>query len=222
MATFQNISVPLGGQPAIYQISIRAPQSGFADFATYTFPLTPSSLRVERSSLSSYTDVQGDPTTQGVTRVVDTYGLSPPTFIIEGTTGWDRHSADGFLLTGLQSIQALQAFLAQYASLNQIQRQTNNPNLYALEFYDYFGNNFWQIEPVGPQMIRQSADRPLLTYYRFRWVGIQPVGIPLFGLVDALASTLGTSAPQAAINAGLTVGAFLTAYGPTGPSSLIP
>ena len=143
-------------QPALYQLSIRAPGQAFAELATITFPITPSALRVERSSLSSFAETQGPPSSQGVTRIVDTYGLAPPVFTIEGTTGWDRHSTDGYIITGLQSTQLIAQFLQRYAELNQVQRQSGNPQLYALEFYDYFSLNFWQVEPVGPQGFRQT------------------------------------------------------------------
>jgi hypothetical protein len=218
---FRTLSV---GQyaPALYQLSIRAPGQAFAELATYTFPLTPTSLRMERNSLSSFADTQGPPTSQGVTRVVDTYGLSPPVFLIEGTTGWDRHSSDGFILTGLQSIQLLQRFLAQYATLNQVQRTSGNPSLYALEFYDYFSNNFWQVEPIGPQGIYQTADRTKLVYYRFRWAAVKPVGVPVLGELDALAVTIATPAATAAISAARTLGAMLVAYGPTGLAGALP
>ena len=215
---FRTLSVP-PSVPAVYQISIRAPGQAFAELSTYTFPLTPTSLRVENNAMSSYSETQGPASSQGVTRIVDTYGVAPPIFTIEGTTGWDRHMSDGYVLTGLQSIQLLSAFLARYAQLNQSQRASGNPNLYALEFYDYFGDNFWQVEPVGPQILRQAADRPLLIYYRFRWAGVRPVGIPVLGFVDALAQTLGANPAVAAVNAASTLGAMLEAYAPTGATT---
>src|ERR1700733_15132572 len=116
---------------AVYQISIRAPGAAFAELSTYTFPLTPSSLRKSRPAMSSFTDTQsqagsslisalipGYGSSQGVQRVMDRYGLAPPIITIEGTTGWDYHLSDGFVITGLQSIQLLLAFLNQYAALN--------------------------------------------------------------------------------------------------------
>jgi hypothetical protein len=209
-------------QLALYQVSIRDPLNYWADLATYTFPLTPTLLRMERNSLSNFADIQGPPGSDGVMRVMDTYGLAPPMWVIEGTTGWDQHATDGMLLTGLQSIMLLQQFLAKYAQLNQIQRQAGNPNLYQLEFYDYFQQQFWQIEPVGPQGIRMSADRTKLTYYRFRWAGIQPVGIPLTGVADEVLNILGQSAAQTAITTAQTLGATLLSYGPTGVASSIP
>ena len=203
-------------QPAIYQLSIRAPGQAFAELATYTFPLTPTVLRKERNALSTFMETQGPPGSNGVTRIVDSYGLSPPIWTIEGTTGWDRHAMDGYVLTGLQSMQLLEQFLARYEQLNQMQRQQGNVQLYALEFYDYFRNDFWQIQPSGPQGIRQTSDRTKLVYYRFRWIGIQPIAMPLAGEIDALLTTITTPAVTAAFQAARTVGAMLVAYGPTG------
>lgn len=216
--TFRTIPVGLGTQPAVYQLSIRAPGQTFAELSTYTFPLSPSRLRMARSSLSSFVDTQGSASSQGVTRVMDVYGLAPPIYTIEGTTGWDRHMSDGYVLTGLQSMQLLAAFLAQYATLNQQQRASGNPNYYTLEFYDYFGDNFWQVEPIGPQIFNQSNDRPTLIYYRFSWAAVKPAGVPVLGVVDALAGLVSSSAAQAAINAAQTLGAFTTAYAPFGLS----
>lgn len=213
---FRTLPVGLGIFPALYQLSIRAPGQQFAELSTFTFPLTPSQLRADRSSLSSFSDTQGPPASQGVTRVVDTYGLSPPVFTVEGTTGYDRHMSDGFILTGLQSLQLLAAFLAQYATLNQRQRAAGNPQFYTLEFYDYYLSQFWQVEPIGPQTFRQSVERTTLVYYRFRWAAVKPAGTPLLGEIDALANLLATPATQAAINAASTLGAILTAYSPGG------
>jgi hypothetical protein len=171
---------------------------------------------MERSSLSSFSDTQGPASSQGVTRVVDTYGLAPPIYTIEGTTGLDRHLSDGYVLTGLQSMQLLAKFLEQYATLNKQQQIVGNPNTYSLEFYDYYMDQFWVVEPVGPQVFRMGNDRPSLVYYRFRWAAVRPAGVPVLGLIDALAGTLGASTAQAAINAASTMTAFLTAYAPAG------
>lgn len=215
---FRTITVPVS-QPCMYQISIRAPGQMFAEFSTYTFPLSPSMLQSSRPAMSSFSDVRGPVSSQGITRTVDRYGLAPPLFTIEGTTGWDRHLIDGYVLTGLQSLQLLKQFLERYETLNQTQIAAGNPNLYSLEFYDYFMQQFWQIEPIGPQQIRQTSDRPLLTYYRFHWAAVKPVGMPIAGEADALAQTLLTPTAVAAVNAVSTLGAVLTAYAPTGAVS---
>jgi hypothetical protein len=202
--------------PALYQLSIRAPNQAFSELITYTFPLSPTSIRMERNALSSFSETQGPSSTLGVTRIVDHYGLSPPIYTIEGTTGWDRHATDGYVLTGLQSMQLLDKFLQRYAELNSVQVQSGVSQMYALEFYDYFTQNFWQVEPVGPQGFRQTADRTKLVFYRFRWAAIQPVGIPIIGETDALLTVLGKPAAAAAINAAETIGAMLNSYSPVG------
>jgi hypothetical protein len=214
---FRTIPVGLGSKPALYQLSIRAPGQTFSEFSTYTFPITPSQLRADYSSLSTFTDTQGPSSSQGVTRVVDIYGLAPPVFTLEGTTGYDMHMSDGFILSGTAAMALLAKFLSQYATLNQVQRQSGNSQFYTLEFYDYFQQQFWQVEPVGPQMYRQANDRPNLIYYRFRWAAYAPAGVPILGEIDAFANLLATPAEQAAINAAQTVGALLTSYGPSGP-----
>lgn len=201
---------------ALYQLSIRNPSQSYAELSTYTFPLTPTSVRSEPSSLSTIMDTQGPPVQNGVSRVVDTFGLSPPMFIIEGTTGWDRHSADAFALTGLQSMITLRNFLEQYVQLNQVQIQSGNPNLYALEFYDYFTSQFWQVEPVGRQSVIQSVRQPTLSYYRFQWAGVCPVRQPVENEVDQLAYLLALSVSQSVTNTLQTINDMTLAYTPAG------
>lgn len=214
---YRTISVPTF-QPALYQLSIRAPQNAFAEMITYTFPLTPSSIRITRDSMTSYANTQGPSQSQGVTRQFDIFGLSPPTFIIEGTTGWDLHATDGFIIPGLVSMQLLKKLLDQYATLNKEQQEAGNPQMYALEFYDFFQDNFWQVEPVGPQVIRQSNDRPLLSYYRFMLAGVQPVGVSPFAVIDALANRF---APAAGVAIASTTNALVNFFGGYGPTGLL-
>lgn len=203
-------------QIALYQLSIRSPGQAFADFNTYTFPLSPASLRTEPVALSSFTNTQGTPAQLGVSRIVDTFGMAPPIFTIEGTTGWDRHSTDGFILTGLQSMRLLQNFIKEYISLNQAQIQAGNPNLYALEFYDYFMAQFWQVEPIGPVMIRQVNDRPLLSFYRFQMAGIKPVRESPYSDATALALLLSTPSTSVLADMTAAVSAMTSVYALSG------
>ena len=46
-------------------------------------------------------------------------------------------------------------------------------------------DQFWVVEPVGPQVFRMGSDRPTLVYYRFRWAAVRPAGVPVLGLADA-------------------------------------
>lgn len=201
---------------ALYQLSVRDPSQAFADLMTYTFPLSPAAVRSEPNALSTFSDTQGTSLQSGVSRVVDTYGLAPPIFTIEGTTGWDRHSTDGYVLDGLQSIILLRNFIDTYIQLNQIQREAGNPKLYALEFYDYFTSQFWQCEPIGPQVIRQSNDRPQLSFYRFRLAAICPVRLTVANVEDALLHILNVPILQAVVSAAESVNTMLGTYGPAG------
>lgn len=203
-------------QPALYQLSIRAPGEAFGELMTYTFPITPSSIQTVRTGLSTYAETQGPSQQDGVTRQIDTFGLSPPTFLIEGTTGWDFHSADGFILTGLASMHLLQSILQTYASLNKQQQESGNPQMYTLEFYDFFGDNFWQVEPIGPQILRQSNDRPLLSYYKFRLVGVRPIGVTALTVVDLIATSLATAVGYVIGNTINTFSNLFSGFGPTG------
>ena len=71
----------------------------------------------------------GPPLTTGVTRSIDDFGIAPVMYLIEGTTGWDRHQTDGMIFTGLQSVQQLQLLIRTFAALNQQQKLANNPAL---------------------------------------------------------------------------------------------
>jgi hypothetical protein len=204
-------------QQVLYSLRLCAPVVDSIEISTYTFPLSPSSLRMERSSMSSFSDTQGPILTQGVSRVMDTYGLAPPIFTIEGTTGWDLHSGDGYSLTGLQSMQQLAAFLATYADLNQVQRAAGIPYLYSLEFYDYFTSNFWKIEPVGPQIFQQDASRPQLVYYRFRWAATIPAG-GVIDILDEIVNTFSVGSQLASSGLGQNIGGILGNYSPSGPA----
>jgi hypothetical protein len=181
---FSTVKVP-NLRLALYTLSIRSPGFSLLSFFTYTFPISPSALQKSPTAMSSIYDTSGPPSTQGVTRSVDSYGMAPPTYTLEGTTGWDRHQTDGLIFTGLQSIQQIQYLMSLYAALNQKQKQANNPSLYSLEFYDYFNQEFWQVEPIGPQEIRQSDRAPTLQYYRFRFAAIAPVSAPLISDIFA-------------------------------------
>ena len=214
---FRTVTVP-ADQPVLYQLSIRAPGNGASEVATYTFPLSPSALRSSNNALNAYYNTRGpsnQPGSPGVVRNIDRYGITPPIFTIEGTTGWDRHNTDGYAYTGLQSIQTLQQFLIYYEQLNQQQIEANNPSLYTLEFYDYFTNQFWCIDPSGEQIVRQSADRPLLTYYRFVWVATVPVGTVQNSGPDEVSQIVNANPGQVTITTANALSAVTTTYGPT-------
>ena len=182
--SFSTVKVP-NTQLALYTLSIRSPGYSLLSFFTYTFPISPGSLRKAPTAMSALYDTSGPVLTNGVTRNIDSFGLAPPIYTLEGTTGWDRHATNGLIFTGLQSIQQLQYLISLYAQLNQQQKQANNPSLYTLEFYDYFNQEFWQVEPIGEMEIRQSERAPTLQYYRLRFAAVQQVSAPLISDVFA-------------------------------------
>jgi hypothetical protein len=182
--SFSTVKVP-NTRLALYTLSIRSPGFSALSFFTYTFPISPGALRKAPTAMSAIYDTSGPVLKNGVKRDVDSFGLAPPIYTLEGTTGWDRHQTDGMIFTGLQSIQQLQYLISLYAQLNQAQKQANNPSLYTLEFYDYFNQEFWQVEPMGEMEISQSERAPTLQYYRLRFAAVQQVSAPLISDVFA-------------------------------------
>jgi hypothetical protein len=201
---FSTLPVSIVGQGiAIYALSIRAPGTSGIPLPgqTFIFPMSPQNVRKEPVTLTTIYDVQGPPSTYGVTRQGDQWGQAPPTYLIRGTTGWKRHSTDGFLTSGKQAIGNIQALLSQYAQLNQEKMLQGATQFYTLEFYDYWMNDFWQVEPVGPQVFEQSADRPIITYYTFRLACIRSVSAPIPPLVVDLIGSLFSAGAQVASGA---------------------
>lgn len=188
--TFRTIPVP-PYKPALYTLSIRSPGFAAAPYSVYTFPMSPASVHKTYTAMSAMYDTAGTPAQLGVQREMDIFGNSPVIYTLEGTTGWQRHSNDAYAWTGQQSIQNLQYLLNLYAQLNQEQMQSGIQSLYTLEFYDYFNNEFWQVEPIGEQGIFQDAGQPLWQRYRFTLPGIKRVDAPIFSsLADPIGQLL--------------------------------
>lgn len=181
--SFNNLPLP-NTKLALYTLSIRQPQPPNAQVQTYTFPLSPAAISKSYMALSNIFDVAGSAQQNGVQRVIDTYGNTPVTYVLQGTTGWQYHGTDGFSLTGLESIAEIQKALNRFAQLNKQQQVNNQTQLYLLEFYDFFANEFWQVVPVGPQVIQQNAQRPLLFDYSFRLAGVKDLSAPNAPTVD--------------------------------------
>lgn len=209
--SFQTIPLP-NTQIALYTISICDPTTG-QSVLTWTFPISPKNITQTFSSLTNIYDVAGPSSTYGVTRVVDMYGNTPVTYRIEGTTGWQRHSTDGFQSTGMQSIAAIQSALNQFAAYNANQQLSNNSNLYTMRFYDYFSGQFWQVVPMGPQVIRQDDQKPLLFFYSFNLVGVANLSDPIQDTTnDPVQSALSVSSSQAISNLSSSLTSTLTGY----------
>lgn len=197
-------------QFATYSLSIRAPGIAAAPYLTYAFPLSPQSIKREFTVLSSVYDVAGPPTSNGVTRIVDGYGKTSPVISIEGTTGWNRHSMDTFLRTGLQSIQQLEKVIQTYIQLNQtLVALGASSSLYTLEFWDDFTASYYQVEPIGEQGFKQSAAQPLLTYYAFRLAVIKKLDEPIDAFLRPILSQVASLAMRAVQSA---IGPVLSRY----------
>lgn len=196
MATlFKTLNVTPVTAP-LYTLSLRSPDAASTIFngMSYTFPISPQAIRKEVVSYNTVMDVaSSDPSFAGVQRIVDQFGQSLPIYTLRGTTGWQRHSTDGYVWDGLDSIRRVQSMLTTYAQNNQNQiAQGKADQLYTLEFYDYFSTEFWEIVPIGPQGIDQSADRSLYSYYTFRFACVRDVSSAITALgVDLVADLLG-------------------------------
>lgn len=199
--------------PPLYALALRFPSPPYIPLFLYTFPISPANIRKEFTAMTNVYDVIGPSQNFGVTRIPDVYGKSPPTWLIEGTTGQKYHQTDGGLFTGLESILIMQGVLSQYFSLNAQRAATGNANqLYRLEFYDYYTSDFYEIVPIGPQIIRQDAQRPSLLYYRLRLAGIQSLAQPISNLIDPIFNTFTTSVNQVQQTVGANIGSFVSEY----------
>lgn len=165
---------------SLYTLSIFNPGGAKTPYQSYTFPLSPSNMRKEFSSMAAMYDTQGTSEHYGVERLVDQFGMSPPIFSLEGTTGWKKHLSDNFQFTGLESIKQIESMLYTFAKLNADQSQSRKKELYTMEFYDYFSGDYWEVVPIGPQAIRQDQRQPLLFYYNFRFAGLKSVSAPSY------------------------------------------
>lgn len=191
VTSFRTIPVVNSRKP-VYTLSIRSPNSPYLPILTYTFPISPANLSKTFTAMTAIYDVAAPPvqagtqngmqqsalSLSGVQRFADVYGNSPLSIVIQGTTGWQRHSSDNYASTGIESIAALNSVIQQFAQLNQAQSQAGNPNLYTLEFYDYFEDDYWQVVPIGQQVLNQTNARPLIVEYQFRFAGIKAVSEP--------------------------------------------
>lgn len=214
---FRTYAVP-NFQLALYQLQIREGTS-HSLYDSYTFPLSPESVRKEFSGLANYYDVQGDQKNNGVLRVIDVYGIAPPTIMLEGTTGWKLHQSDAFKYTGLQSIQRIVELLSIYTNLNQGRISSGNQDLYELWFFDFFLNEYWAVVPIGPQGIRQSAARSLYVNYSFRLVVSRRLDSAELDLPDSITQLLAASSTSSAKEFQSFVSTFTTAYsGVTAPA----
>lgn len=145
---------------------------------SYIFPLSPESLQYSVINLSNYFETQGiNPSVDnGVLRIIDQYGLTPPIISISGNTGFKYHSLDGFQWDGKQSVLQLEALLRTYATMVKTAASTGQtiPGLY---LNDSWKQQTWQVIPFGPQNFQMSNSRPLLTNYLVSFIATQAPNI---------------------------------------------
>lgn len=195
--TFRNKPV-VNRKPALYQLVIREPQPSNNVYGDFIFPLSPEGIRTRYGALSNVYDVAGTPKEQGVHRIVDQFGNSPPTFTLVGTTGWQKHSTDGYKFTGLESYQELRALFYLYAGLNAQQVEKNLPDMYRMEFYDFFSDEYWEVVPVGEQEFSMRRDRPLLHSFRISLAATKELDKPEMPKIDPIQTALGKALSEAA------------------------
>jgi hypothetical protein len=204
--------------PAIYALSIRGATPPYAPFFYYYFPISPSNITKEVVGMGNFYDVAGPTLNFGVQRIVDVYGEAPPILSIAGTTGVKYHSTDGGFLTGLESIQILQAAISQYfaavTAASTAGAGAAGNSLPRLEFYDYFTSSFYQVVPLGSQGIRQDSRTPQLLFYNFRFVVVENLETALIGAIDSMLGPLGQGIDSAINGVSQSLGSALGSYSP--------
>lgn len=218
---FSTIPTP-NQQLALYTLSIRSPGVSAPEYLTWTFPISPRSVQKTPTVMTTIYDSPGTPQQQGVNREVNLFGQTPPTFHIEGTTGWQRHQTDGLKYTGLQAMAALEQLFSTFAVLNQQQIANGQGQLYTMEFYDYFRGDSWVVVPVGPQDIVYDATRPLLGNFRLTLVGIRPVGQAPQQPADEVDNNFSAPADEAVVKTNTTAEQATNNYVPQGVPSTKP
>jgi len=170
-------------------------------FLKYFFPISPTGLVKTSPVLNRPFTVQGSPSKGGAQYYMDIYGQAPPIWKITGTTGWQYHLTDGNKVTGVQSLQNLQAFfkLFHLLSLNQ----TSSTTTYIIELYNYAENEFWEVVPVDKMIFSYDEKEPLFGKYDITLQSIRKVADPPHPLAllhpgrQALASILQGAASTA-------------------------
>lgn len=144
----------------------------------YNFPISPSGYTRTINAVTTRYMTKGQNTSsksnQGqVSYLFDEYGYSPPSFLIEGTTGWKYHTLDGGNFSGYQSFHNLQKILKYFYDNNA--NITNESDRYVLSLYDYYNQSYWEVEPVGNQIFSMQESAPLNGYYRLYFEGSKDI-----------------------------------------------
>jgi hypothetical protein len=144
----------------------------------YNFPISPAGYTKTMNAVTTRYMIKGSNKSNPgmVDYTFDEYGYTPPSFLIEGTTGWKYHTLDGGLYSGYQSFHNLQGVLHYYFDNNaNVLRRSDR---YVLALYDYYNQLYWEVEPVGEQTFSMSEHAPLNGYYRLYLEGVKNVANP--------------------------------------------
>jgi len=143
----------------------------------FVFPISPQQMDRQYDVMNNMYHVQSSQST-GVYRIIDRYGETPPTFILRGTTGWNYHNTTGYRKSGLDSLDDLNIMLSTYSERVANARYEQKQSTVALEFYDFFLDEAWEVMPVGQINYRQSERSPLWVFFELRLAAVQNLGQP--------------------------------------------
>lgn len=170
-------SVPFANNQAVlYKLEIKSNLATSLDQSnsgttTFIFPLTPSSVTKSVINLTNYYDVQGDNTNNGVQRIIDIYGLTPPIITISGTTGFQFHSLDNYQWSGKSSFALLVQFIQQYAVLVATAANSNQTvQMPVMTFTDGFTGEVFNVIPMSRQAYSMDVSRPILQTYNLQFL----------------------------------------------------
>lgn len=156
-------------QLTLFELVILDPNTFQPIGEPYIFPLSPASINIQYTSMNNYFDVRGTAAQFGVQRIVDQYGIAPPVLTVNGTTGFQFHSLDGYKWSGRNSIQRLLQIINNFTQLVQ-QAITASQALPQLIWSDTYNQQIYSIVPYGPQGFSMDNSRPLYNNYALQFV----------------------------------------------------
>lgn len=160
---------------ATYMLTIEAEtQKSNGPHLQYIFPISPSQITSNQHSYNTYYDIPSSVNKGGVHRLIDEYGIAPPVFTIQGTTGWNKLPSSHYTIGGLQAFRDLEDFIKTYNSLNIVANRTQIPG-FKLAFLDFWYHDYWYVTPMGPIRRRQSERQPLLVNYELDFAAYEAI-----------------------------------------------
>lgn len=170
----------------------------------FIFPISPAGIRKSVPQLNTSYLMAGNvhhAGNTGVVRRMDLFGEAPPTWVLEGTTGWQYHSNDGMKYTGAEAFRNLQSLFTNFAVFQQhFQANPTSKTTIEMHFFDYFNKDYWVVVPVADPVFAMDASRPLIGNYMVKLAGIRPVKHPPAPIVlkSSLEQRLASSVTNAA------------------------